>query len=438
MSRGLKWSGFSVGTQLAYWHWQVGRQQLSIPSVADAETFYREALQESPLDAELHFRLGFILHQTGDRESALRYYERSLSLSPNTGIFHEHLGRLHFEERSYSKAITLFKQAIQSGPVQPMTLALLAHSYYETHEYELALEGFRHLVSIDLIPEVEGVMRHQLILTLAAEGNLGGARRACLTLLETHRLDYDLLMQLSDNFVALNCISPGKEILCSLIKRREEFLPARQKYLQILNKESQIEALLPGIYASDEEKALREISKLMRFGHEKIAKALLSLRDADSPLIRQNILEYCCRFGYLPWGEVAEFLRDDSLLVRKKAVEYLSRFGPPSMAQVMAGCLDDCSPKIRGYVARFFKHHGTMEHVETLKQSLENEEDSATRIKLRAAIMSIQRRHNAGVYGDGFANMGCEPDSAFDKMSLWVLTSTMAGIILLYSWLFFR
>ena len=438
MFRGLKWSGFSVGNQLAYWHWQVARQQLTMPSKSDPETILKNSLQATPENPELHFQLGFVLHQAGDYLSAERCYERALAFRPNNCLYLEHRGRLHFEKKEFHKSIQVLKDAIHAGPVQPMTVALLGKAYYETCNYSKAMDCFQHLLALELPKEVEGIIRHQLILVLIAEGNLGSARRACLALLETHELEYELLMQFAESFLDINCLSPAKEILCHLIRRREEYLPARQKYGEIISKENEIEDLLPGIYASDEEVALRQVSRLMRFGHEKIAKAFLSLRSSGSALIRESVVEYCSRYGYLPWEDVAEFLNDPSCLVREKAVAYLSRFAPSSMRESMQQALTDSSATVRGYAARFFKQHGTMDIVEQLSSALEVEETPCTRIKFRAAITAIQRRNPAQGMHALAARLTLPKSPALDRVSIWAVCSLLAGVILLSAILIFK
>jgi len=380
--------------------------------------------------------MGFVLHQSGDRESAERYYERSLALKPKTGMFLEHLGRLYFEEKDFSRAVPLLKKAVQSGPVQPMTLALLGQAYHEVRDYQLALESFRHLLSIELIPEVEGVIRQQMVVTLCSMGNFGGARRACLHLIQTHRLDYDLLMQLCDMFLNARCISPAKEVLSHLVRRREEYLPARQKFQQLQATEAQIETLLPGIYSSEEEQALRHIGQLMRLGHEKIAKAFLSLRESDSALIRLNVVEYCCRFGYLSWGEIAEFLQDKSPLVRAKTAEYLVRFGPSSLSLKMAEALKDDAPVVRGHASRFLKQHGNTEVLPALGEALEKEHDPGTRIKIRAAMTAIQRRNSPRALIEKMRKVDAAGHSVLDRLSIWALCSLLSSVVLLMAWAF--
>ncbi|HNT35477.1 MAG TPA: HEAT repeat domain-containing protein, partial [bacterium] len=298
--------------------------------------------------------------------------------------------------------------------------------------------SYRHLLSIDMVPEVEVVIRHQMILTLCAMGNLGAARRAALTLIQTHRMDQDLLMQLCDAFMDLNSINPAKEILGHIVRMREEYLPARQKFIQILNIENQIEALVPGIYAKEEEYALRYVSQLMRFGHEKVAKALLSLRGSESALIRQCVVEYYYRFGYLSWGEITDFLQDSSALVRCKAAEYLTRFGPSNMAPAMARALQDESDVVRACAARFLKQHGTGEMLVPLKKAIEQEEDAGTRLKIRAAITAIQRRSSSRVLSESLGKSEHLRPSMLDQVSVWAFCSLLAGLVMLAGWMFFR
>lgn len=98
-----------------------------------AAELYRQAIEDEPDNARLHFNLASTLHKLGRTEEAIESYERyeSLAESPEEQSFASYnQGTMLTEEEKYEKAAEYFREALKKNPDDPDA----------RHNYELALQ----------------------------------------------------------------------------------------------------------------------------------------------------------------------------------------------------------------------------------------------------------------------------------------------------------
>lgn len=98
-----------------------------------AAELYRQAIEQDPENAKLHFNLAAALHKLGQTEEAMQAYDRfeSLSESPQEQSFASYnQGTMLTEENKYEEAAELFREALKKNPNDPDA----------RHNYELALQ----------------------------------------------------------------------------------------------------------------------------------------------------------------------------------------------------------------------------------------------------------------------------------------------------------
>lgn len=98
-----------------------------------AVELYRQAIEQDPENAKLHFNLASALHKVGKTEEAMQAYDRfeSLSESPEEQSFASYnKGTMLTEEEKYEEAVEYFRDALRKNPNDPDA----------RHNYELALQ----------------------------------------------------------------------------------------------------------------------------------------------------------------------------------------------------------------------------------------------------------------------------------------------------------
>lgn len=100
---------------------------------ARAAELYRQAIEEDPENARLHFNLASALYKLGRAEEAMESYERfeSLSKSPEEQSYASYnQGTILTDENKYEEAAEYFREALKKNPNDPDA----------RHNYELALQ----------------------------------------------------------------------------------------------------------------------------------------------------------------------------------------------------------------------------------------------------------------------------------------------------------
>jgi len=98
-----------------------------------AAELYRQAIEQDPENAKLHFNLASALHKLGQTEEAMQTYDRFLNLSesPEEQSFASYnQGTMLTEENKYKEAAEFFREALKKNPEDPDA----------RHNYELALQ----------------------------------------------------------------------------------------------------------------------------------------------------------------------------------------------------------------------------------------------------------------------------------------------------------
>ena len=216
---------------------------------------------------------------------------QATQLQPDCSLFLEHLAKLHFETEEYALAISLFQRAATVGEIQPVSFGLWGRSYYELADYESAAAQLQAMLAFDLTPTLSAYARYYLVLSQLQAGQLFRARREMERLLEQELPDDELLADLGEQLLEAKCITLAKRSLECFLGERED-LSVAQSYQEIVEIEQRVDRILPRLFSGDEERILRNVHLLLQFGSEKVARALASIQDAHSPLIREAVVEY--------------------------------------------------------------------------------------------------------------------------------------------------
>jgi Ca-activated chloride channel homolog len=99
---------------------------------AEAVQLYRQALEQEPDNARLHFNLGNALYHLGHADEAKESYERfrQLAGSPAEQSFADYnTGRMMVDQDDFDQAVNYFREALRNNP----------NDLDAKHNYELAL-----------------------------------------------------------------------------------------------------------------------------------------------------------------------------------------------------------------------------------------------------------------------------------------------------------
>ena len=328
-------------------HLEAGKRLFDLGEIPQALSHYKAALEIDPECALVHFNLGFAFYESQDRDSAKRCYQRSIELEPECSLFLEHLAKLHFESEEYSQAISLFHRADSVGEIQPVSFGLWGRSYYELEQYETAAEKLEHMLQFDLSTTLSGYARYYLILSWMRANQLFQMRNEIEPLLFLEMTDYEMLADLGEQLLDTRCITLAKRCLGRYLEMRDD-ITVKKSYGEIVEIEERIDQILPRLFSGDEERILQNIHLLYQFGSEKVARALASIHDAKSPLIRESVVEYHRKYGYVYEGDLGRLLCDSTMFVREKCTEYIYCSGNPRYAEAMQKRLEDPSSRVRG------------------------------------------------------------------------------------------
>ena len=104
------------------------------------KTVYEKALAESPDDADLHMKYGYLLecHARNQLRQAVAHYERAIELDPTEPKAHYHLIGARAGLREPEIPIALYEQRLAAVPHDLDVHRLLAAAYLAGHEYEKA------------------------------------------------------------------------------------------------------------------------------------------------------------------------------------------------------------------------------------------------------------------------------------------------------------
>lgn len=99
----------------------------------EAVELYRQAIEQDPENAKLHFNLASALHKLGQTEEAMQTYDRFENLTESSeeqSFASYNQGTMLTEQDKYDEAAEFFKEALKKNPNDPDA----------RHNYELALQ----------------------------------------------------------------------------------------------------------------------------------------------------------------------------------------------------------------------------------------------------------------------------------------------------------
>jgi len=372
-------------------HLEEGKRDFDLGDVPSALSHYKAALAIDPECALVHFNLGFAFYESRDHEAAKRSYQRAIELEPDCSLFLEHQAKLHFESEEYAQAISLFERAGRVGQIQPVSFGLWGRAYYELEDYQSASEKLEKMLSLERNPTLISYARYYLVLSHLRAGNLFRARREVEPLLEMKLPDFELLGDLGEQLLDAKCITLARYCLQKFLDDREDLAMARS-YQEIVEIEQRVDKILPRLFSGDEERILQNIHLLFQFGSEKVARALASIQDAHSALVREAVVEYHRKYGYPFSGDLDRLLNDSTDFVREKSAQYVCQSGDERYVDTLQRLLEDKSPRVRRYAALFLRDSGAMDTLPLLTQALSDEEDPENQRHLRLAISGVKIR----------------------------------------------
>lgn len=371
-----------------------GKRHFDEGNISLAVETYGQALQSDPNCALVYFNLGFAHHELKDYGKAREYYLKAVDLEAECSLFLEHLGRLHFERGDYPSAISSFQKAITVGQVQPITYGLLGRAYFKSESYDKAADSLVMMLQLEGNPSLVNVARYHFILALLRLEDLFHSRKEAEILLHSEGCDHDILQNLGDEFSRQECISLAKRFFQRLETEDGGSVLARNTVDKIQGIETRIDEILPRLYESDEEKVLRSVHALMDVGHEKVARALLSLRHSDSALVRESVIEYMRKYGFDFSSQVFEMMTDPSMLVREKASHYLAEVRPLGYEEKLLAALQDQSAVVRRNLATYFARSGSGDALAALQEAFGGETSEEARESMEYAIREIEKRED--------------------------------------------
>ncbi len=110
--------------------------------LAEAESFYRQVLQQQPRQHDALRLLGVLFRQRGELEMASRYLRQAVEARPNLAEAHHDLGFALFERREIAEAIRCYRRALELKPRFPEALHNLGNAHLAEWRWEDATRCF--------------------------------------------------------------------------------------------------------------------------------------------------------------------------------------------------------------------------------------------------------------------------------------------------------
>ncbi len=125
----------------------------------EAEFFFRQALEYTPLDSGLYNNLGSVLVHLGEIDEARGVFEKGIEIDPMVSELHVNLGTVHFIRNDLDAAEKSILKAIEINASleyeDPLPYASLGDVYLEMGDTEAAVRAFT--MSLELGPEQSDV-----------------------------------------------------------------------------------------------------------------------------------------------------------------------------------------------------------------------------------------------------------------------------------------
>jgi len=139
-------------------------------SIAAAE--YRELLDKSPEDKDLHSHLASVYYKMGEMDKTMEEIKEVIRIDPNNWAQREVLADISYERGDYDGAIAEYEEALRSNPENSLGHSKLGRVYYLRGMYTLAEEQFNKSLEV-----FSGITEARLGLGLCAlaRGDIAGA-----------------------------------------------------------------------------------------------------------------------------------------------------------------------------------------------------------------------------------------------------------------------
>jgi Flp pilus assembly protein TadD len=114
-----------------------------------AVALYREALEATPQDASLEYKLAVALDREGDEPAERAALEQAVQIDPNLAVAQNQLGYLFYKGGEYDAAEEHFRQAIRANPDFAQAWISLAATLATKSRFAEAQEAVAHALRLD-------------------------------------------------------------------------------------------------------------------------------------------------------------------------------------------------------------------------------------------------------------------------------------------------
>ncbi|MBN2327712.1 MAG: tetratricopeptide repeat protein [Candidatus Omnitrophica bacterium] len=372
---------------------ETGRALLEKGRLNEAIEAYFAAVELDPKCGISQFNLAYAYHEDGQYDMAREHYLKAIEREPTCPYFLENLGRLNFETLDYPEAARLFQRASMIGSIQPLSLGLWGRALFEQALYEESIEAFQQLIQREKQDVIHiGALYWQIISNIKLE-RMAAARTLALKLLSKKKVDYKVLYDLGEHFIEVKCLDLAKTIFEKISIEKEEFLLSRLRLEDIRKLEKEINDMLPGLFEGDEDQLLYQIHSLQAVGNLRVSKAMLSLIENPSPLVRENILKYHTKYGYDASDSLLPLLSDEVHFVRDAAYDYFVKLDNPNMLNLISEGMKDPLVEIRKKAFLFAGRYASIEMAPSLELAAGCAANREIADIIRQSISSIKRRY---------------------------------------------
>jgi Flp pilus assembly protein TadD len=124
-------------------------QALEKGDTEKAVSLYREALEATPQDASLDYKLAIALDREGDSSAERAALQQAVQIDPNLAVAQNQLGYLLYQGGDYGAAEEHFRQALRSDPGFTQAWISLAATLATKSRFAEAQEAVAHALRLD-------------------------------------------------------------------------------------------------------------------------------------------------------------------------------------------------------------------------------------------------------------------------------------------------
>ncbi|MGC9328527.1 MAG: hypothetical protein ACP5I1_12900, partial [Candidatus Hinthialibacter sp.] len=274
---------------------------------------------------------------------------------------------------------------------------LWGRALFEQELYEEAIEAFQQLLQREKQEIIQiGALYWQIISNIKLK-RMPAARKLSNELLSKKKIDYKVLYDLGEHFIEVKCLDLAKTIFEKISIEKEEFLLSRLRLEDIRNLEKEINDMLPGLFEGDEEQLLYHIHSLHAVGNHRVSKAIISLLDNSSPLVRESIIKYHTKYGYDVSENLLPLLKDETPFVRDAAYDYFVKLDNPIFLNTLAEGMEDPLIDVRKKAFLFAGRYASIEMAPALETAADHYANREIADVIRRSISSIKKRYQENI-----------------------------------------